>query len=156
MPYASAEVLIHAPIEVVWAVMLDTEAYPEWNPFIVRIGLPAGRPPQEGDTLDLHVRWRNGKGTVAHEQVTILRPPGAADGAAALLQYAFGGPLDRLGMVTGLRDQRLERVATSTTRYRTEETLRGWASRFTPIAKVQDGFERHAAALKTRAEALAP
>lgn len=58
-------------------------------------------------------------------------------------------------MVNGLRDQRLDLIDAHTTSYRTEETLHGWAARFAPIAKVQDGFERHAAALKDRSEALA-
>lgn len=154
MAHAHADVTIDAPIDLVWTVMLDTAAYPEWNPFVVEIGLPAGRPPQLGDVLDLHVRWSDGKGTAAHETVTGLDAPEASDGASALLQYAFGGPIARLGLVRGLRNQELTRLDDDTTRYVTHETLTGLASRFAPIAKVQDGFERHARALKARAESL--
>ena len=34
-PRASVE--IDAPLAVVWQAMLDTEAYGEWNPFVVRV-----------------------------------------------------------------------------------------------------------------------
>lgn len=31
-----APIDIDAPLDVVWQAMLDTEAYGEWNPFVVR------------------------------------------------------------------------------------------------------------------------
>ena len=152
MGEARAEVVIHAPIDVVWDVMLDTERYGEWNPFIVEVGLPAERPPMVGDPIVLHVRWGSGGGAKATERVTTLEPPDQHDGARAILDYDYGGPLAALRFVRGRRRQELERRGESETAYRTHERLHGLLAWAAPLAKVQDGFERHALALKARAE----
>ena len=36
------EIVIHAPKEVIWDILTDYSAYPEWNPFIVRVFGGAG------------------------------------------------------------------------------------------------------------------
>ncbi len=131
--------------------MLDLDAYPAWNPFVVRVDGPAGRPAAVGDELVLHVRWASGRGVTTRERITRLDPPGA--GREATLEYEFGGPLATLGMVRGRRQQQLDEVSGST-RYRTSERLHGLLAVAAPIGRVQDGFERHAAALKARAEAV--
>ena len=154
MGEARAEALIDAPIDVVWAVMLDTDRYGEWNPFIVEVGLPAARPPVVGDPIVLHVRWGDGGGAKASEWVTTLEPPDPHDGARAVLDYDYGGPLAALRLVRGRRRQELERRADGLTAYRTHERLHGLLAWAAPLRKVQDGFERHAVALKARAEAL--
>jgi len=148
---AEATAAIEAPLEVVWAVMLDLDAYPEWNPFVVRVDGPAGRPAAVGDELVLHVRWASGRGVSTHERISRLDPP--VDGRA-VLEYDFGGPLAALGLVRGRRLQEVEAAAPGTTRYRTAERLHGLLAFAAPIGRVQDGFERHAAALKARAEAV--
>jgi len=148
---AEATAAIDAPVEVVWAVMLDLDAYPRWNPFVVRVDGPAGRPPAVGDELILHVRWASGRGVTTRERITRLEPPA---GGRAVLEYDFGGPLAALGLVRGRRLQELEVAAAGTTRYRTAERLHGLLAFAAPIGRVQDGFERHAAALKARAEAV--
>jgi uncharacterized protein YndB with AHSA1/START domain len=153
VPTARAEATIAAPIEVVWDVMLDAGAYPRWNPFIVRFDLLGGGHPSVGDRVRLHVEWHTGGRARATERITALEPPA---GGTALLEYAYGGPVAALGMVRGRRQQRLTALDAGTTLYDTDETLTGWASRLAPIAKVQDGFERHAEALKERSEALVP
>lgn len=153
MPTARAEATIAAPIEVVWDVMLDAGAYPRWNPFIVRFDLLGGDEPAVGDKVRLHVEWHTGGRARATERITALEPP---DRGAALLEYAYGGPIAALGLVRGRRQQRLTAIDAGTTLYDTDETLTGWAARLAPIAKVQDGFERHAAALRERSEALVP
>lgn len=152
MPTARAEATIAAPIDLVWYVMLDAGAYPAWNPFIVRFDLLGGDEPAVGDAVRLHVEWHTGGRARATERITALDPP---RGGAALLEYAYGGPIAALGLVRGRRRQRLTAIDERTTRYDTDETLTGWASRFAPVAKVQDGFERHAVALRERSEALA-
>jgi hypothetical protein len=152
---AAAAVEIDAPIDVVWGVMCAVDDYGEWNPFIVDVGLPDGRGLALGDRVVLHVRWGAGGGTTATERVTALDPPSKSGGQRALLEYAFGGPIAALGLVRGRRQQVLERVDGGRTAYRTHERLHGLLAWAAPIAKVQDGFERHAAALKARAESLA-
>jgi hypothetical protein len=148
---AEATAIIAAPLEVVWSVMLDLGAYPAWNPFVVRIDGPAGRAPAVGDELVLHVRWSSGRGVTTRERISRLEPPAAG---RATLEYDFGGPLAALGLVRGRRLQQVEEGPAGTTHYRTYERLHGLLAPAAPIGRVQDGFERHAAALRARAEAV--
>ena len=150
-PLAEASAAIEAPPEVVWGVMLDLRAYPAWNPFVVQVDGPEGRAAAVGDELVLHVRWANGRGVTTRETISRLDPP--ADGRAGALEYDFGGPLARLGLVRGRRLQEVEGSAAGST-YRTSERLHGLLAFAAPISRVRDGFERHAAALKARAEAV--
>jgi hypothetical protein len=152
MGEAQATASIGAPIGVVWRAMLDTDAYGEWNPFIVEVGRPDGPVLAVGHRVVLHVRWNTGGKARATERVTALEPP--ADGTRALLEYEYGGPLAALGLVRGRRRQELVRIDGSTTMYRTHERLRGALAWAAPLKRVQDGFERHAAALKARAEQI--
>jgi|SRR5215213_3765496 len=148
---AEASATIEAPVDVVWAVMLDLDAYPAWNPFVVRIDGPSGRPAAVGDELVLHVRWARGRGVTTRERITRLEPPAGGRGA---LEYEFGGPLAALGLVRGRRVQAVEAAPQRSARYHTFERLHGLLAFAAPIGRVQHGFERHAAALKGRAEAV--
>ena len=153
MPTASAEATceIDAPPQLVWEVMLDLPRYGEWNPFVVEARL-AG-PLQVGATLQLKVRWHDGGGAGSGERITELVAP---DGArAGRLVYDFTGWLPALGLVRATRVQQLEELAAGRTRYSTHEAFRGLLVAFLPLAKVRDGFARHAQALKHRAESLA-
>jgi hypothetical protein len=154
MGVATASAVIEAPIDVVWDVMLDVDRYPEWNPFIERVVLKAGRPPQVGDQLVLHVRWSTGGRARATERITTLNPPAASGGRRAMLEYQYGGPVSALRLVRGKRQQELVRLEPSVTTYTTHERLHGALAGLAPLARVQDGFERHAEALKARAESL--
>ena len=148
---ADASAIVDAPADVVWAVMLDLDAYPRWNPFVVRVDGQAGRSAAVGDELVLHVRWASGRGVTTHERITRLDPPA---GGRAVLEYDFGGPLAALGLVRGRRLQEVEAAGAGTTHYRTAERLHGLLAFAAPIGRVQEGFERHAVALKARAEAV--
>ncbi len=154
MGTAQAASVIDAPIDLVWAVMLDTDRYPEWNPFVVRIDLPRGREMQVGDPVVLHVRWLTGGRTTSSERVTKMEPPEAHDGRRALLEYQYHGAFHRPGLIRGRRKQQLSRLDDAATSYSTFEHLKGALAWAAPIVKVRDGFERHAAALKARAEAV--
>ena len=66
--WPEAEIKIDAPIEKVWAIMLDTATYAEWNPFIVLA--ETSDPPGVGNSIVLHVRWNNGKQTTSPERIT--------------------------------------------------------------------------------------
>lgn len=154
MGTAQAAAVIDAPIEVVWAVVLDTDRYGDWNPFVVRIDLPRHRPVQVGDPIVLHVQWLTGGRATSPERVTKLEPPGDHAGRRALLEYQYHGLLHGPGLVRGRRKQELSRLDDEVTSYSTFEHLKGPLAWAAPIVKVRDGFERHAAALKARAEAL--
>jgi hypothetical protein len=149
-PIAAATVEIDAPIDVVWDVMTDAARYPEWNPFVVELR-PVGGELQVGGPIELQVRWARGGGARTIEVVSRLDPP--RSGRAAM-EYRFVGWLPRLALVRGSRLQSIEQPAGGPTTYRTSERFTGLLARRVPLAKVQDGFERHARALKARAEAL--
>ena len=146
-----ASVDIDAPLEQVWAVILDTEAYAEWNPFVVRAECPS--PPKVGDPIVLQVRWANGRGTTSPERISAIEPPRDDDGVRrATLAYVFEGWPAKLGLVRGTRYQRLTQKPGGPTVY---ETLEEFSGPLVPLAgpqRVADGFRRHAAALKERSE----
>jgi hypothetical protein len=155
MPVAQTEVIIDAPIERVWDVMLDIHRYPEWNPFVVKIDCAVARP-EVGTDFILNVQFKGAKKAIkTWERVSRLDKPAMQDGALrATLEYEFLGPLHNMKAVRGKRQQILRSLPGGKTRYNTYEKLNGWLAWATPIAKVQDGFERHAAALRNRCEAL--
>ncbi len=150
----SAQAEIDAPLAVVWSVMTDTAAYAEWNPFVVHVECPT--PPQVGDPIVLHVRWKDGSTARSPERIVALEPP-VTDGegvTTAQLSYVFEGWPARLGLVRGTRHQRLLQRPGRPTRYDTVEEFSGPLVRFAGPGRVADGFARHAAALKRRAESL--
>ncbi|GAB2971065.1 SRPBCC domain-containing protein [Nocardioides montaniterrae] len=151
----SARVEIDAPIEVVWRVMLDTATYAEWNPFVVRA--ETAQPPAVGNPITLHVRWANGRGATSPERITALDAP-APDGSgavSALMSYVYEGWPSRLGLVRGVRHQRLTQRGGGPTTYDTVEEFSGPLVPLAGPGRVADGFRRHAEALKLRAESLA-
>lgn len=148
-PVAEATLEIDAPPARVWEIMLDFSRYPEWNPFVVRVEQP--EPIRVGASLRLHVRWREGGGASSGERITELCPPlGERPGRLA---YDFTGLLHDLSLVRATRLQQVELLPGDRTRYSTREQFRGLLTAFLPMAKVRDGFLRHAQALKARAEA---
>ena len=147
MPSAFVSTVIDAPLDVVWRVMLDLDTYGEWNPFIVKVDWPGGQA-RVGQNITLHVQFRGARKLVeSHERITRIEPH-------ALLEYQFRGPLHHTGMVRGRRSQTLEAESGGCVRYSTEENFFGLLAYAVPLKLVQDGFERHAQALKLRAEAL--
>ena len=150
-----ASTLIDAPLDAVWAVMLDTAAYGEWNPFVLRADCPT--PPVVGDPIRLHVEFADGKRVVSPERISCVVPPyDGPDGTRrAELAYDYEGLPARLHLVRGRRWQRLTQAPGGRTRYETVEEFRGPLVRFAGPDRVQEGFLRHAEALRTRAEATA-
>lgn len=150
----SAEISIDAPPDLVWHVMLDTARYGEWNSFVYQVECPS--PATVGDPIKLHVRWANGRTTTSPERITVIDHPLHEDGVGtAQLSYEYEGLPHRLGLVHSVRDQWLFQEGDGPTLYTTRQELTGPMVRFAGPARIVDGFERHAADLKTRAEALA-
>ena len=154
MGHPSASVAIHAPIDRVWSVMLDTASYGEWNPFVERADCSSD--PAVGDPIVLHVRWPNGKTTRSPERISAIEPL-ATDGdvTTACLSYVYEGLPAKLGLVRGTRHQRLRQEGVGPTTYDTVEEFTGPLVRFAGPERVAEGFARHAAALRRRAEELA-
>lgn len=155
MTHPAAEIEIDAPLDVVWQVMLDTERYGEWNPFVVRA--ETAQPAAVGNPIVLHVRWADGKGTRSPERITALDGPTTDAGGTttATMSYVYEGLPSKLGLVKGVRHQRLTQRAGTPTSYTTVEEFSGPMVRFAGPGRVAEGFRRHAAGLKARAETLA-
>jgi len=135
--------------------MLDLDSYADWNPFIYRVDRVAGltdRPAEVGEQFTLQVRFGGGRTVASRERVTAIEAP--VDGRARL-EYQFYGRLHQLGLVRGRRQQYLNTPDGQSTVYSTEETFHGPLRFLLPVRAVQDGFRRHATALKTHAEHLA-
>ena len=155
MPTArpSASVQIDAPLDLVWAVMLDTGAYGEWNPFVERV--VTASPAAVGNPIVLHVRWANGRTNRSTERITAVDAPSTTGATTtATLSYAFEGWPARLGLVRSVRHQRLFQPSGGPTTYDTVGEFSGALVSFAGPARIQDGFARHAAALKERAESV--
>ena len=151
MANPSASVEIHAPIERVWAVMVDTAAYGEWNPFVVKAECTS--PPEVGDPIVLHVRWANGRGTTSPERISEVVPPHEEGGLRrATLAYVYEGLPAKLRLVRGTRYQRLWQQPGGPTHYETVEEFSGPLVALAGPGRVEDGFRRHAEALKERCE----
>jgi uncharacterized protein YndB with AHSA1/START domain len=149
----SATVDIAAPLAEVWEIMLDTTRYAAWNPFVVRV--ETASPPAAGNPIVLHVRWAGGRGSRSPERISALEPPRSYDGlTTALLSYVYEGLPSRLGIVRGVRHQRLTQRDSGPTTYSTVEEFSGPLVALAGPARVADGFQRHADALKARAESL--
>ena len=144
MRIAESEREIETPAEVVWRVLTDFAAYPEWNPFIVRI---------EGDL------------TVGQTLNLTIQPPGrrAMTFRPKILSCEPNRELRWLGrfLVPGLFDGEhahlLDGLEAGRTRYRQNEAFRGLLVPFTGslLAATQQGFDAMNTALKARAEMLA-
>jgi len=155
MPTAVASATIDAPLSLVWTVMTDLAGYGGWNPFIIGVTAPPGRPPRLGDAIALRVRFAGGRTVTSRELITRYDQPSTEDGAErAVLAYEFRGPLHATGMVRAVRVQTLTQSPGGPTEYRTEEVFRGVLAFAIPLAGVRDGFDRHARALKEYAERL--
>lgn len=147
-PFAGVSIDIEAPAERVWAVMLDFQRYAEWNPFV--IGAELAGPLRVGAALLLRVQWSDGAGVDSDETITEVTAP---DGArAGRLAYRFSGWLHTLALVRAVRVQEVLALAPDRCRYSTREEFSGLLRGAVPLAKVRDGFDRHARALKARAE----
>lgn len=151
----SASISIDAPLELVWEVMLDTASYAEWNPFVERA--ETATPAAVGNPITLHVRWANDRTTRSPERISTIEPPATNGGVAtACLSYVFEGWPAKLGLVRGIRHQRLTQRAGEPTSYETVEEFSGPLVRLAGPGRVADGFRRHAEGLKKRAESLRP
>lgn len=140
--------LINADIHVVWQHMTDWDAYPQWNPFIVKVDYTVDAHNQV-DKMKFSLRWHDGKKGTSLEKMVASRPPTAG---VAELVYAYAAPVARLGLLRATRIQQLRAQGTQT-EYYTKEEFFGVLARFVPFTAVKKGFADQAQALALVSEA---
>lgn len=135
---------IETPIERVWDVLMDTERYPEWNPFTTRVETTF----EIGSPVDLYVKL----GPIRlrqPERIEVVDPP-------RLLVWStkVGHPF----LVAARREQRLDDLGAGRCRYVTTDVFTGI---LTPLVVllfgrlVRRGFNDMASGLKRYSEAVA-
>lgn len=146
---ASTEAIgdIEAPIDTVWAVLMDVERYPEWNEFTVSVQTTF----ELGSPVDMQVALNPGSGRTRHqvEYITSFHPDGYRLSWGVNVGPGWFIKADRWQQLTDLGDGR--------TRYETSDEFTGIG---VPLMlalmenKVSRGFHDVARGLKARAEAL--
>ena len=135
---------IDAPIDAVWAVLMDVERYPEWNPFTVSVKTTFTM----GDPVDMQVALRPGKKTRHQvEYITGFWPD--------RYRFSWGVNVGPGWFIQADRWQQLTDLGGGRTRYETSDEFTGAGVGFMLAimeTKVHRGFDGIARALKTRAE----
>lgn len=136
---------IHAPLDVVWRVLTDFDAYPAWNPHIRRI---VGTP-RIGGRLGIHTRPPGGRTVVMRPIVLDWTPPH---------ELRWRGTFMTRGMFSGEHGFRLEELNPGRVRFSQDETFSGLLVPLyarARLASTRLGFAQMNEALRTRAEAEA-
>ncbi len=142
MALVRASIVIDAPAERIWQILLDFERYGEWNPFTPRVESTL----QPGAPVHLHVRLRGERLSHRVEYVTAVEPE---------RRLAWRMQLGPRFLLAAERRQLLEPAGAGQTCYVSEDEITGW---LTPLVMrlfgvaMQRGFEDVAQALKKRAE----
>jgi hypothetical protein len=136
---ATTETIVDAPREVVWNVLMDFEAYGEWNPLMPSVEGTA----EVGETLDIHLTPPGGPDRDLEAKVYVFKPPRKLRWQSRLL-------------VPGLRDLEYEVIVAPLGPNRAEVTQRaryeGLLVLVSDTGSTTAGLESMAAALKRRAE----
>jgi len=132
------EIVISAPVETVWAVLSDIDAYAEWNPYHVSV---SGKL-QEGSELSLDILKPNGKAVHIKPHVLEIDPHRS-------LVWG-GGPR---WIFRGEHRFDLEPLGATCTRLRHTEVFAGLFVRAAKLGSIEEGYVQMNEALKRRVEA---
>jgi hypothetical protein len=138
-----ATVEIDAPASVVWEVITDLSAYPQWNPFVIECRSTL----KPGDAIDMQVKLM-AKPQKQREWMKQHVP-------GKLLAYAMK-PVP-LGALSSDRSHEVEAIDPERTRYRSHFELRGWLMPLTRAmlgARLEAGFAGMTQGIRQRAESL--
>ncbi len=138
------EVEIDASPAAVWAVLTDTDAYPDWNPFVRRLSGEL----REGARIEAQIAPPNGRSMTFKPTVLTAEPD---------RELRWLGRFLLPGLLDGEHSFRIEPVAGGRARFIQPERFSGILSGLlgTTLDKTQHGFEQMNSALKLRVEARA-
>lgn len=138
------EIEIDASPEAVWAVLADTDAYPDWNPFVRKVEGEL----REGAKLEVRIAPPGGR-AMTFKPVVLAAEPGR--------ELRWLGRLLLPGLFDGEHSFRLEPLEGGRTRFTQAESFSGILVPLLrkTLGKTQAGFEQMNNALKLRVEARA-
>ena len=131
--------------------MLDTASYGEWNPFVEKAECASRR--RSATRSCCTCAGPTGGARRARSGSACRAAPRGGRPGRATLAYVYEGLPAKLGLVRGTRYQRLWQQPGGPTHYDTVEEFSGPLVRLAGPNRVEDGFRRHAEALKQRCEA---
>lgn len=146
------EIDIDAPVERVWQVLTDLDAYPEWNRFTPRITLRTADL-AVGAELDLDCQMTDTKLLRGEREVILALEPA---------EHRFCMGTSRKRGRPGIRSERwqiCEPLGAERTHFVNYEQFEGWlapAVYFLYRAKLAKAFERYCEDLKRRVETMPP
>lgn len=153
METMSASVLIDVSIHAVWEALCELQAYPSWSPLVVAVSGPE-RLEAVGQRASLTLALSTGRQSTTRQEVAEFYPPVPdAHGHAATLLTRDVGWMAALGLVLSERAHRLQQPMGRPTRLYIEQSVDGPLRSLLPVEALQEGLERHAAALKDHCEA---
>lgn len=128
-------IIIPAPVDAVWQVLVDWTQYPDWNPFITQM---------EGQLVLGHTLTAHIDNMVFHPTITTLEPP---------YQFSWLGKLWFKGLFDGEHQFLLEPLPNGHTQFHHRESFRGLLVPLFKkqlLGKTKQGFEGMNQALKQR------
>jgi hypothetical protein len=139
-----SKITIHAPIQIVWAVLSNFDNYYQWNPFTPKIEIKN----EIGSTVGLHVRLNPKSSITIFQKETLLRWE-----EGKRLEWG----ITNAWYVQTIRIQSLRAIDKNTTEYYTSDAFKGPLTRlilFLYRHKIQIGFDDVCVGLKKEVEAL--
>lgn len=136
---------VDAPIDRVWAILVDLDAYGAWNPFTPRIDASL----RVGEPVVLHVAMKPGEKLLVQTEICSANDPVARE-------LGWGMTMGAPFLLKANRIQRLTALEGGGTRYHTSDVFSGL---LTPLVMalyrvhIQRGFDEVARALARRAQA---
>ena len=136
---------INASPTTVWSVLTDTDAYPDWNPFMTRLAGDF----TVGATLEVRVEPPNARPMTFKPTVLAMEPE---------RELRWLGKFILPGLVDGEHTLRIEPLAEGRSRFIQTERFSGLLVRplRSMLGKTELGFEQMNVALKARAESVGP
>lgn len=143
MPFVIDHVLrVAAPAERVWAVIVDFDAYPEWNPFVVACRSTL----VPGDPIEMRVRLV-GPVVQPQRETVFEHEPGR--------RFRYGLAPGALGALASSRSHEVKALGPGASEYRSHFELSGWLA---PVvrallgARLRAGFAAMSEGIQRRAE----
>ena len=137
--HISTEITINAPVDAVWAVLMDFPKYPEWNPFIPKVSGEI----KKGNTIEVTFHTKGSDPMVFTPEILV-------NDANSLFRWQ--GRLLMPGIFTGRHTFKLEKIDEKKTRLVQKEDFNGILVPFFNFDSTIEGFTLMNEALKKRVE----